>query len=200
MLATHDLEIRGAGELLGQEQSGHIHKIGYSLYMEMLNKTVAALQRGDDIDIAIEDDNQALVELNIPALIPDEYLPDIHTRLTLYKRIAEASSSDELLELQVEMVDRFGRMPQATADLLHLSRIKLAATPLGIASIKIHRAGGGIEFNNKTTVDPMRLIKLVQEDPQTYKLVSGNKLGITKELLSAESRIEMASGMIAALA
>src|SRR3546814_10775800 len=108
-LSTHDLETRGAGELLGEEQTGQIAEIGFSLYSELLERAVRSLKQGKIPDLDASHAHGAQVELHIPALIPDDYLPDVHTRLTLYKRIASARDSEALRELQVEMIDRFGR-------------------------------------------------------------------------------------------
>src|SRR6185312_6363726 len=111
-LATHDLEIRGAGELLGEEQSGQIEEVGFSLYTEMLDRAVRALKSGKVPDFELTSEHEAEIELHVPALIPDDYLPDINARLTLYKRISSARDEEELRELQVEMIDRFGLLPE----------------------------------------------------------------------------------------
>ena len=116
-LATHDLEIRGAGELLGEEQSGQIEEIGFSLYSELLDRAVRALKSGKVPDFDLTSEHDAEVELHIPALIPDDYLADVHARLTLYKRIASARDTDALRELQVEMIDRFGLLPDSVKNL-----------------------------------------------------------------------------------
>ncbi len=112
-LATHDLEIRGAGELLGEEQSGQIEEIGFGLYSELLDRAVRALKSGKVPDFDLASEHDAEVELHVPALIPDDYLADVHARLTLYKRIASARDTDGLRELQVEMIDSFGLLPDS---------------------------------------------------------------------------------------
>ncbi|MDF5528268.1 helicase-related protein, partial [Vibrio parahaemolyticus] len=117
-LATHDLEIRGAGELLGDEQSGQIQSVGFTLYMEMLEQAVQALKEGKEPSLDELLREQTEVEMRIPALLPDGYIPDVNTRLSMYKRIASVTSSDELSELKVELIDRFGLLPDATKNLL----------------------------------------------------------------------------------
>jgi len=141
-LATHDLEIRGAGELLGEGQSGQIAEVGFSLYTELLERAVRSIKQGKIPDFDSKTRHGADVQLHIPALIPDDYLPDVHTRLTLYKRIASAPNSDALHELQVEMVDRFGVLPDPCKHLFIGAELKLAADPLGILKLELGERGG----------------------------------------------------------
>lgn len=175
-LASHDLEIRGAGEFLGDEQSGHMQKIGFSLYTEMLEEAVAAIRSGRTPNIDLQSDNAIELNLRIPALIPDDYLPDVHTRLIMYKRIASARDEEELQDLQVEMIDRFGLLPGPVKLLFEQTRLKLRAACYGIKKIDANVSSGRIEFNQHTPVDPMSLVELIQQDPQTYKLGSANQL------------------------
>jgi len=188
LLATHDLEIRGAGELLGEDQSGQIQSIGYSLYMDMLEQAVHALQRGEIPDVDASGSEETEVNLRIPALIPDDYLPDINTRLVLYKRIAGAENETELKDLQVEMIDRFGLLPNASRNLFKITQTKLLAAPLGIQKIDAGDRGGFIEFGDRTGVDPLALVKLVQAEPESYRLVNGNRLRFDIELPDHEER------------
>ena len=176
LLATHDLEIRGAGELLGDEQSGQIQSVGFSLYMDMLQRAVAALKRGEipDVDAPLEHGTE--VNLHLPALIPDDYLPDINSRLILYKRIAGAGDEASLRELQVEMIDRFGLLPEPVTNLFQVSRLRLKAEALGIRAIEVGPEGGSIEFQETTRVNPLTLVKLVQSDPRTFKLAGATRL------------------------
>ena len=136
-LATHDLEIRGAGELLGEEQTGQIQEIGYALYMEMLERAVKALKSGKIPKLDQPMHQGPEVELHVPALLPDDYLPDVHLRLVLYKRIAAAANVEELRELQVEMIDRFGLLPPPAKNLFRIAELKLAARALGLRKIDI---------------------------------------------------------------
>lgn len=169
VLATHDLEIRGAGELLGDEQSGEIQAIGFTLYMEMLEQAVKAIQSGKQPDLDKPLNTGTEVNLNVPCLIPDDYLPDVHARLILYKRIASASNQDELKELQVEMIDRFGLLPDPSKALIRQTELKLIAEKLGITKVDANNFGGKLEFAADTPVDPMKLIKLIQTQPKKYK-------------------------------
>ena len=169
VLATHDLEIRGAGELLGDGQSGQIQAVGFTLYMEMLERAVKSIQKGEQPNLDQPLGGGPEINLRLPALIPEEYLPDVHARLILYKRIANATDEDGLKELQVEMIDRFGLLPEPTKNLVRLTLLKLHAEKLGITKIDAGPQGGRIEFAADTSVDPMVLIKLIQSQPKRYK-------------------------------
>ncbi|MEH6549689.1 MAG: transcription-repair coupling factor [Pseudomonadales bacterium] len=195
-LATHDMEIRGAGELLGDDQSGHIQTIGFTMYMDMLNRAVDAAQRGETIDLEKPLNRGMEINLRIPALIPDDYLPDVHTRLTLYKRLSDADSLLELKELQVEMIDRFGLLPDEAKYLMRVTELKILALPLGLTRVEANAKGGRFEFSNNTNIDPMCLIKLVQQEPTTYKLSGGNQLVFEKTMMDAESRISTVFGIM----
>ncbi|WP_278957634.1 transcription-repair coupling factor [Aquipseudomonas alcaligenes] len=169
VLATHDLEIRGAGELLGDGQSGQIQAVGFTLYMEMLERAVKAIRKGEQPNLEQPLGGGPEVNLRVPALIPDDYLPDVHSRLILYKRIASAADEDGLKELQVEMIDRFGLLPEPTKNLMRLTLLKLQAEKLGIKKVDAGPQGGRIEFAADTCVDPLVLIKLIQGQPNRYK-------------------------------
>ncbi|BFM47883.1 transcription-repair coupling factor [Marinomonas sp. THO17] len=189
-LATHDLEIRGTGELLGEGQSGHIEHVGFSLFMEMLDRAVKSLKNGESPDVDIATPAQTDINLRVPALIPEDYLGDVHSRLILYKRIASASSSEELKDLQVEMIDRFGLLPDATKNLFRQTEIKLKAEQLGINKIEANAKEGKIFFNSKTPVDPMKLISLIQKKPDHYKLAGSDTLKFLVPMISAEDRFQ----------
>ena len=198
-LATHDLEIRGAGELLGDEQSGQIQEIGFGLYTELLERAVRALKSGKVPDFDLTSEHETEVELHLPALIPDDYLPDVHTRLTLYKRIASARDHDALRELQVEMIDRFGLLPDAVKQLFAIASLKLMATPLGIRKLDFGANGGRVTFRDKPDVDPMAIIRLIQSQPRVYKLDGQDKLKVNLELPGAAERIRAAEDILGRL-
>src|SRR5690554_7630034 len=172
-LATHDLEIRGAGELLGEGQSGQIQAVGFSMYMDMLERAIKAIQQGKEPELENPLGDVLDINLRLPALIPDDYLPDVHARLTLYKRIANAANDDELKDLQVEMIDRFGLLPEQVKTLFRITSLKLRCAPLGITRIDVGPEHGRIEFGADTSVDPMVLIRLIQESSQRYRLEGG---------------------------
>lgn len=195
-LATHDLEIRGAGELLGDEQSGQIQEIGFGLYTELLDRAVRALRSGKIPDFDLSSEHETEVELHLPALIPDDYLGDVHARLTLYKRIASARSEADLRDLQVEMIDRFGLLPTSTKQLFAVASLKLMATPLGIRKLDFGANGGRIIFREKPEIDPMAIIKLIQQLPRVYKLDGQDKLKITLDLPGATERIRSAQEVL----
>lgn len=193
-LATHDLEIRGAGELLGDEQSGQIEEIGYNLYMELLERAVAALKAGKTADLEKPMDAGPEVELHLPALIPEDYVPDVHLRLVMYKRIASTQSRVELDELKVELIDRFGPMPPFTLSLFRTAQIKLRAGALGIRKINAGATSGYITFDEDNKIDPKRVLKLIQTRAKDYKLDGPLKLKFTHDARTEENlftRIEL---------
>ena len=189
MLASHDLEIRGAGELLGEEQSGHIQGIGFSLYMEMLEQAVKSIQSGKNPNSEIPLHQGAEVNLHVPSLIPDDYLPDVNSRLTLYKRISNAQNDNELKELQVEMIDRFGLLPEQVKNLFKVTALKLQLTPLGIQKLDAGPESGRIEFGRETNIDPFRLIQIVQTRPATYKFEGGQALKFIEKMPEIDQRL-----------
>ena len=188
-LASHDLEIRGAGELLGEEQSGQIQEVGFSMYSELLDRAVKALKSGQVPNLDQPLDQHAEVDLRIPALIPEDYLPDVHSRLVMYKRIANAGDEDELNELQVEMIDRFGLLPEQTKNLIRVTELKLKAQPLGIKKIEAGPQGGRLIFSEQPNIDPMRIIDLIQQKSQTYKLDGQDKLRFIAPTETPEQRM-----------
>ena len=198
-LATHDLEIRGAGELLGEDQSGQMAEIGFSLYTELLARAVASIKAGKLPDVDDIDRHGAEVELHVPALIPDDYLPDPHARLTLYKRISAARDREALRELQIEMIDRFGLLADATKHLFAIAELKLDATALGIRKLDLGEKHGRIQFVEKPNVDPMSVIRLIQGQPRHYRMDGPDKLRITLDLPDAASRLSTARGLITML-
>ncbi|MCW8919790.1 MAG: helicase-related protein, partial [Gammaproteobacteria bacterium] len=187
-LATHDLEIRGAGELLGDEQSGQMYEIGFSLYSELLERAVQALKSGNQPELDRPMFHGTEIDLTVPALIPDDYLPDVHSRLLIYKRIANAASDEELRELQVEMIDRFGLLAEPIKHLFAITGLKLRATPLGIKKIELGPTGGRITFIATPDIDPMKLITLIQTRPGEFKFDGQERLKIEKSLKDFAAR------------
>ncbi|EPG5722613.1 transcription-repair coupling factor, partial [Serratia marcescens] len=188
-LATHDLEIRGAGELLGEDQSGQMTTVGFSLYMELLESAVDALKNGREPSLEDLTSSQTEVELRMPALLPEDFIPDVNTRLSLYKRIASAKSDGELDELKVELIDRFGQLPDAARNLLQCAALRLHAQKLGIKRIESNERGGFIEFGDNNRVDPGYLIGLLQGNPQVYRLDGPSKLKFTLDLADRQKRL-----------
>ncbi|MFT2109598.1 transcription-repair coupling factor [Marinomonas sp. 2405UD68-3] len=189
-LATHDLEIRGTGELLGDGQSGHIEHVGFSLFMEMLDRAVKSLKKGEAPDIDITSPQKIDINLRVPALIPSDFLDDVHSRLILYKRIANAKTETELRELQVEMIDRFGLLPDATKNLFRQTSLKLKAEQLGITKIEANGTEGKMHFSPSTPVNPMTLIKLIQTRPDSYKLIGSDTLKYIADMTTTDSRFQ----------
>lgn len=175
-LATHDLEIRGAGELLGESQSGHMHAIGFSLYMELLDEAVKALQKGEAIPTEVTRAMGPDINLTISALFPESFMPDVHTRLTLYKRLSICETASDIQELKSEIIDRFGLLPEATQNLFAIAHLKLRAKALGIEKIDVRRNQGAMRFNDKPNIDPKLIIDLIQKQHKTYQLSGANVL------------------------
>ncbi|MGR8934315.1 MAG: transcription-repair coupling factor [Gammaproteobacteria bacterium] len=196
MLSSHDLEIRGAGELLGDEQSGQIQEIGFTLYTELLERAVKALKSGRQPELSAPLEMGPEVDLQCPALIPEGYLPDIHARLVLYKRIANADSDEDLRELQIEMIDRFGLLPEPVKTLFSITELKQQAAHLGIKKIEIHAAGGRVLFNAQPNINAAELIKMVQSEAQLYKFDGADKLRIVRAFAAPEEKVDFVSGLL----
>lgn len=179
MLATHDLEIRGAGELLGDDQSGQIHEIGFTMYTELLDRAVQALKEGKEPNLDKPLHSGTEINLHMPALIPDEYLADVHLRLIMYKRIANAADTHELRELQVEMIDRFGLLPDAVKTLFRVTELRLLATPMGVNKIDASVDGARIIFDDAPNINTTQLIKMIQIQSRRYNFDGKKTLRIT---------------------
>jgi len=199
VLASHDLEIRGAGELLGDEQSGHIQTIGFSLYSEMLEHTVNLMKQGKHPDLNRPIHTGTEINLHMPALITEEYLPDAHTRLMMYKRIANAGNKKELDNLKVEMIDRFGLLPEPTRLLFEVTQLKLTAQSLGIAKVEANARFGKVLFDKETAVEPYAVVKLVQETPALFSLGGATELKFRHDLGDARERLGFVSSLLASL-
>jgi transcription-repair coupling factor (superfamily II helicase) len=195
-LSTHDMEIRGAGELLGEEQSGQIQEIGFSLYMDLLERAVDALKAGRVPQLDRPLDHGAEIDLGIPALLPDDYLPDVHARLVLYKRIAGAADRAALEELQVEMIDRFGLLPEPAKNLLAITELKLRVRPFGIKKIEAGPQGGRILFDTEPRIDPTRMVKMIQTRPKEFKLDGGDKLRFFTDLEDPTNRVQQVGAIL----
>ncbi|MEZ5524203.1 MAG: transcription-repair coupling factor [Pseudomonadales bacterium] len=188
-LATHDLEIRGAGELLGDNQSGNIHTIGFALYSELLDQAVNTLKQGKTIDLEKPLQHGAEVNLRLPALIPEDYLPDVHARLVMYKRISEAANDQDLRELQVEMIDRFGLLNEPIKNLFEITAIKLKAQQLGLQKIDGNDQLVRVEFDSDTKVNPEKLVSLIQSQPARYRLEGIDRLKYMDAMPTAQTRL-----------
>ena len=200
VLASQDLEIRGAGELLGEEQHGHMETIGFTLYMEMLEQTVEALRRGEQPDTETPLSGGPEINLRVPALIPEDYLPDVYTRLTLYKRITACETQQALDDMKVEMIDRFGMLPRQVKNLFHVTALRQRAEALGIERIDAGASGGRIDFSPRTQVDPLQVVHLVQSAPQRFALEGSTRLRFRQDAESEEERFEVVEQLLAELA
>ncbi|WP_036247008.1 transcription-repair coupling factor [Methylobacter sp. BBA5.1] len=196
MLSSHDLEIRGAGELLGDDQSGQIQEIGFTLYTELLERAVNALKSGKQPELEAPMDVGPEVDLQTPALIPEDYLPDIHARLVLYKRIASAETQDDLRELQVEMIDRFGLLPEPVKTLFSVTGLKQQAEKLGIRKIEASAAGGRLVFGAEPAINTDQLITLIQTEAQIYKFDGADKLRFVKAFATTQEKLEFIAALL----
>ena len=188
-LATHDMEIRGAGELLGEDQSGNMHAIGFTLFMELLDKAVSDLKAGKIPELAAPMNQGPEIDLRLSAIIPDDYIGDIHTRLIMYKRIANAKDKQQLQDLHIEMIDRFGLLPQPVKHLLLVTDLKFLAAKLGITRINAAGQNGKIEFNDNPEIDAGVLINLIQLHAKRYQLEGPSRLRFTLDSTTHEERI-----------
>lgn len=191
-LATHDLEIRGAGELLGEEQSGQIASVGFSLYTEMLEQAVRSMKEGKEPSLSDLTADDCDIDLHLSALLPDTYVGDINTRLSLYKRLAACRTDEEFLDLQTELIDRFGLLPPAAKNLFALSRLKRTASLLGIRRIAGDGSGGFMEFAQDTRVDPKFLLGITQQCKHNeYQITGPDTLRYRLQETEAMPRLEI---------
>jgi transcription-repair coupling factor (superfamily II helicase) len=189
-LAMHDLEIRGAGEVLGESQSGEIHEIGFALYTNMLNAAVRALKAGEKMpDLTQPLSITSEINLRVPALLTSDYCPDVHERLTLYKRLANCDNEDDLRAMQEELIDRYGEMPGQTLALLETHRLRLAGRPLGLAKLDAGPAAIQLQFVPNPPIDPARIIHLLQND-RSFKLAGQDKLLWKKTSTNLKERVD----------
>lgn len=199
MLATEDLEIRGAGELLGEQQSGSMQAIGYSLYMEMLEKATKAIQKGQTPNFDAPLLLTAEISLHMPALIPDEYLGDVHQRLLFYKRISNTDSAEKLDNIRMELIDRFGIPPQPVKQLFAVHQLRLKAEQLGITKIDISSHGGHIEFSPDTPVQAISIIQMMQKHPTFFRMEGGQRLKVMVMLEEYDKRIQFLHDLLDSL-
>ena len=196
VLATHDLEIRGAGELLGEQQSGQMTEIGLALYLDLLEHAVTALKDGREpvVDRPLAADTE--VELRLPAFIPDTYIGDVHVRLSLYKRIAAAADEVALDELTAEIIDRFGSLPASAQHLLRIARLKLLARALGIRRLDLGPQGGYVLFEQHNHVEPSAVVRMIQKSPREYRLEGALKLRVHRAIQADEGRFSFAGELL----
>jgi transcription-repair coupling factor (superfamily II helicase) len=199
MLSSHDMEIRGAGELLGDEQSGQIQEIGFTMYTELLERAVNALKSGKQPELDAPLDYGPEVDLQTAALIPEGYLPDIHARLVLYKRISSAETEEDLRKLKVEMIDRFGLLPDQVKALFSITELKQQAAHLGIKKIEAAATGGRIVFTTTPQIDAVELINMIQSQSQVYKFDGADKLRFTYTFKDLEDKCEFLGKLLVRL-
>jgi transcription-repair coupling factor (superfamily II helicase) len=197
-LAMHDLEIRGAGEVLGESQSGNMLEVGFQLYNEMLSEAVRCLKAGIEPDLLSPLNVTTEINLHAPALLPDDYCGDVHLRLSFYKKLATAQNADQIDGLLEEIVDRFGKLPAQGQTLIDVHRLRVLAKPFGV--LKVDAAPGviNITFKKDPPIDPMKIIELIQKNKH-IKLAGNEKLRIERELPEAKSRVQMVRDILRSL-
>ncbi len=198
-LAMHDLEIRGAGEVLGENQSGEMTEIGFQLYSDMLNAAVKALKNGKEPDLAAPLSSTTEINLHVPALLPSDFCGDVHERLSIYKRLANCEVQESIDQLQEELIDRFGQLPDPVKALIETHRLRVAARKVGIVKIDAHAESALLQFEPKPPVDPMRIIELVQKN-RHIKLSGQDKLRISANMPDLTSRVSQLKSTIKVLA
>jgi transcription-repair coupling factor (superfamily II helicase) len=198
-LAMHDLEIRGAGEVLGDSQSGEMTEIGFQLYADMLNAAVKALKNGKEPDLAAPLASTTEINLHVPALLPSDFCGDVHERLSIYKRLANCEMQDAIDDLQEELIDRFGKLPDPVKALIETHRLRIAARSVGIVKIDAHAESALLQFEPKPPIDPMRIIELVQKN-RHVKLSGQDKLRVSANMPDLAARVAQVKSTIKALA
>jgi transcription-repair coupling factor (superfamily II helicase) len=200
VLATHDLEIRGAGELLGDEQSGQIQEIGFALYMELLERAVKAMQAGKAPELERPLHHGPDMDLHLSSLLPEQYLPDVHARLVLYKRISSVESVADLDDLQAETVDRFGALPEPARQLFRIARLRVVAARCGVERFDIGAGSGSVTFVDDPPVDTGALILFVQRHSKTMRFDGPKKLRFSGAWQETEERFAAAQALLDGLA
>jgi transcription-repair coupling factor (superfamily II helicase) len=199
-LAMHDLEIRGAGEVLGEQQSGEIQEVGFSLYARMLERAVRRLKAGkapeadDAVDVSTE------VNLHVPALLPETYCSDVHERLSLYKRLADADTREQLDTLREELVDRFGELPDPARALIECHRVRIAARPLGIARVDATHEAVQLQFIKNPPLDGAKVIEFIRKKGRSARLAGPEKLRVEAKLPAWQERAQAVKDILSQLA
>jgi transcription-repair coupling factor (superfamily II helicase) len=199
-LAMHDLEIRGAGEILGESQSGEIQEIGFSLYAQMLERAVRSLKAGRAPELDEPLDVSAEVNLHVPALLPASYCSDVHERLSLYKRLADAQTREELDALREELVDRFGELPEPARALIECHLVRIAARPLGVARVDATHEAVQLQFVKHPPLDGSKVIDFIRRRPRQARLAGPERLRVEAKLPSWQDRGKAVKDMLAELA
>ncbi|MGZ8358178.1 MAG: TRCF domain-containing protein, partial [Telluria sp.] len=187
-LAMHDLEIRGAGEVLGENQSGEMLEIGFQLYSDMLNEAVRSLKAGKEPDLAAPLATTTEINLHVPALLPSDFCGDVHERLSIYKRMANCERQDRIDDMQEELIDRFGKLPDPVKALIETHRLRIAAKEVGIVKIDVHGEAANLQFMVNPPIDSIRIITLIQKN-RHIKLAGQDKLKITASMPDLAARV-----------
>jgi len=199
-LAMHDLEIRGAGEILGEEQSGEIQEVGFSLYTRMLERAVRRLKAGKALDVEDAVDISTEVNLHVPALLPETYCSDVHERLSIYKRLADAGTREELEALTEELVDRFGELPEPARALIQCHEVRLAARPLGVARVDATHEAVQLQFVKNPPLDSAKVIEFIRKKGRAARLAGPDRLRVEAKLAAWPERAQAVKDILLQLA
>jgi len=199
-LAMHDLEIRGAGEILGESQSGEIQEIGFSLYARMLDRAVRKLKAGKAPEVEDTTDITTEVNLHVPALLPASYCSDVHERLSLYKRLADTETREQLDVLREELVDRFGELPEPARALLESHQVRIAARPLGVARIDATHESVQLQFVKNPPIDGAKVIDFIRKKGRAARLAGPEKLRVEVKLPAWQERANAVRDILQQLA
>ncbi len=194
-LAMHDLEIRGAGEVLGDNQSGELIEVGFQMYNDMLQQAVKALKQGQEPDLMAPLHATVEINLHVPALLPNDYCPDVHERLSLYKRLASSEQMDSLDQLQEELIDRFGKLPEAAQALIQTHRLRILAKSIDIIKLDIDTEQARIQFKAQPNISPAKIIALIQKH-RNIQLAGPEKLKITQKMPNIVQKVQCIKDLI----
>ena len=197
-LAMHDLEIRGAGEVLGENQSGNMLEVGFQLYNEMLNEAVRCLRAGHEPDLLSPLSVTTDINLHAPALLPSDYCGDVHLRLSFYKKLATAKTTDQVDALLEEIVDRFGKLPPQAQTLIDVHRLRVLSAPFGVIKVDATPGVTLITFKPNPPIEPMKIIQLIQKN-RHIKLAGNEKLRIERALPEVKDRVLLVRDVLRSL-
>ena len=198
-IASHDMDIRGAGNLLGEEQSGHVREVGIELYQEMLEEAVSSMKDGDEAG-AVTDQWSPTINVGASVLIPEDYVADLNVRMSLYRRLSSIEARDEIDRFAAELIDRFGPLPEEVKHLFEIVFIKQLAKAAGVEKIDAGPKGGTIAFRNNAFAQPIKLVQFIGQHSGTMKVRPDQKIVVTRDWPTADDRLAGAKALLTQLA
>jgi len=197
-VASHDMDIRGAGNLLGEEQSGHVREVGIELYQEMLEEAVSGLKQGSEAEVT--DQWSPTINLGASVLIPEDYVADLNVRMSLYRRLAGIETRDDIDRFAAELIDRFGPLPDEVKHLFEIVTIKQLAKQAGVEKIDAGPKGGTIAFRNNQFANPVKLIQFINQHSGTMKVRPDQKIVVARDWPTPDDRLNGAKALLTQLA